>query len=97
MKAASLQVVHAALFEMTQSNANKWIHILLVVMEQTLRDVGDAPTRHLEALRKRLAELVFQEDDTPLFITTAPNGQLSVPKTLMSRRCIIAARKSAIT
>jgi hypothetical protein len=45
LKVASLQVAHAAAFGMTQPNANKWLHILLVVLHQTLRDLGDAPAR----------------------------------------------------
>ena len=61
LKVASLQVAHGALFGMTQSNANKWLHILLVVLHQMLRDLGDAPARHLLALRERLAE-VQRED-----------------------------------
>ena len=35
MKVASIQEAHAALFGMTQSNANKWIHLLMVVLHQT--------------------------------------------------------------
>jgi hypothetical protein len=107
MKAASLQVVHAALFDMTQSNANKWIHILLVVLCQTLRDLGDAPARHLQALRDRLDQLyaleqveteqVETEQAGPLFITTAPSAQSRAPKTVMSRTRVIAARRSATT
>ena len=54
LKVASLQVTHGAAFGMTQPNANKWLHLLLVVMHQTLRDLGDAPARHLLALRERL-------------------------------------------
>jgi Helix-turn-helix of DDE superfamily endonuclease len=96
MKVASIQEAHGALFGMTQSNANKWIHLLLLVMQQTLTNLGDAPARHLEALRQRLAELELQEGDIPLFTTMAPSGQLSVPKTQMSRKRIIAARKNAI-
>lgn len=111
MKAASLQVMHAALFDMTQSNANKWIHILLVVMHQTLRDVGDAPCRHLQALRERLAQLyAAEETDTvettadelqaeetvPFFITMAVNDPSHAPKTHMNRKRVIAARRSAI-
>jgi len=38
LKVAALQVAHGALFGMTQSNANKWIHVLLVVPHQTLLD-----------------------------------------------------------
>src|SRR5215212_9997275 len=47
LKVAALQVAHAALFDMTQPNANKWLHLLLIVLHQTLRDLGDAPARHL--------------------------------------------------
>ena len=110
MKAASLQVIHAALFDMTQSNANKWIHILIIVLHQTLRDVGDAPARHLQALRERLAQLYAAEQTTrdhrdadasepeqtaPFFITMAVNDPLRAPKMMMSRKDIIAVRKSA--
>ncbi len=98
LKVASLQVAHAALFGMTQPNANKWLHILLLVLHQTLRDLGDAPARHLRALRERLAELQTEQNDdsAPLFITMAPNDQSPVRTTLLSRRRTIAARKSVI-
>src|SRR6185436_11348623 len=86
LKVASLQVAHGALFGMTQPNANKWLHLLLLVLHQTLRDLGDAPARHLLALRERLAALetdteqqalaALETDDAadtaPLFITMAP-------------------------
>jgi hypothetical protein len=94
LKVASIQEAHGALFGMTQSNANKWIHLLMLVMHQTLNNLGDAPARHLEALRERLANLAVQEGAAPLFITMERNGQLSAPKTTLSRKRIGAARKS---
>src|SRR4051794_29019048 len=108
LKVASLQVAHAAAFGMTQPNANKWLHILLVVLHQTLRDLGDAPARHLLALRERLATLQVDDDrerlaapqtvdavDTaPLFITTAPSDQSLARTTMLNRKRSIAARKS---
>jgi len=100
LKVASLQVVHAALFGMTQPNANKWLHLLLIVLHQTLRDLGDAPARHLLALRERLSELQAeeQEQDTsaPLFTTMALSDQSPVRTILLNRRRTLAARKSAI-
>ncbi len=98
LKLAMLQVAHAALFEMSQPNANKWLHVLLTVLHQTLMDLGDLPARHLEDLRQRLAELQKPDDPEPhpLFITMAPNGQSRAPKTLMSRTRVIAARKNGI-
>jgi hypothetical protein len=100
LKVASLQVAHAALFGMTQLNANKWLHLLLIVLHQTLRDLGDAPARHLLALRERLSELQAEEqaqDTAPLFITMAPSDRLSARTTMLSRRRTIAARKSVTT
>ena len=98
LKVASLQVAHGALFGMTQPNANKWLHILLIVLHQTLRDLGDAPARHLHALRDRLTQFQAEQDEqtAPLFITMAPNDRSPVRMTMLSRRHIIAARKSAI-
>jgi hypothetical protein len=108
LKVASLQVAHGATFGMTQSNANKWLHILLVVLHQTLRDLGDAPARHLVTLRERLASLQADEqreeqaarqagDDAataPLFITMAPSDPSPARMTMLNRKRIIAARKS---
>ena len=98
LKVAALQVAHAALFGMTQPNANKWLHLLLLVLHQTLRDLGDAPARHLLALRERLNELQAEEQEqeapAPLFTTMARNDQSPALTTMLSRRRTIAARKS---
>jgi hypothetical protein len=101
LKVAALQVAHAALFDMTQPNANKWLHLLLIVLHQTLRELGDAPARHLRALRERLSELQAEEHEqdaaAPLFITMGVSDQLSARTTMLSRRRTIAARKSVTT
>ena len=95
LKVAALQVAHGALFGMSQSNANKWIHVLLVVLHQTLSDLGDAPARHLQALKQRLAELEVSETDaSSLFFTMAPSDRSSAPKIAMSKKRVLAARKS---
>jgi hypothetical protein len=96
LKVAALQVAHGALFGMSQSNANKWIHILLLVLHQTLSDLGDAPARHLRALQQRLLELQASEAGaSTLFFTMAPNGQLPAPRIAMSKKQLIAARSNA--
>ena len=99
---AALQLAHGAMFEMSQSNANKWIHVLLVVLHQTLADLGDLPARHLVALQQRLAELegaAPQGDATTTaaapFFTMAPNGRSLAPKTMLSKARVLAARKGA--
>jgi Helix-turn-helix of DDE superfamily endonuclease len=103
LKVAALQVAHGAMFEMSQSNANKWIHVLLPTLQQTLIDLGDLPARHLVALRQRLAELAATstqatdaESAGSPFFTTAPSARSHAPKTTMSKARVIAARKSAI-
>jgi len=96
LKLAPLQVAHAALFDMTQSNANKWIHVLLPILHQTLQDLRDLPARHLQELAKRLAQLssAVSSESAPLFIMMAPSDQSRVPRISMSKKRIIAARKS---
>jgi Helix-turn-helix of DDE superfamily endonuclease len=95
LKVAALQVAHGALFDMTQSNANKWIHVLLPVLHQTLIDLGDVPARHLQALKQRLTAVQASEDSaSALFFMMAPNDQSPAPTITLSKKRIIAARKS---
>ena len=54
LKTYPLQVVQGRLFGMGQSKAHQWIHVLLVVLQATLCTLGDAPTRSLTALAKRI-------------------------------------------
>lgn len=54
LKTYSLQVVQGRLFGMSQSKANKWIHVLLPALQAALCDLGDTPTRSLTALAERL-------------------------------------------
>src|ERR671910_1971915 len=55
VKTYALQVVQGRLFGMGQSKANQWIHVLLPALLAALRALGDAPTRSLKALARRLA------------------------------------------
>jgi hypothetical protein len=110
LKTYPLQVVQGRLFGMGQSKAHQWIHVLLVVLRATLRALGDAPSRSVAELAKRLG--VAEADASamvvptpvaapisapasPLLGTTAPNGASSAPKIRLSKRAVIAARKSA--
>jgi hypothetical protein len=54
LKTYPLQVVQGQLFGMGQSKAHQWIHVLLVVLRVTLRALGDAPSRSVQALAQRL-------------------------------------------
>jgi Helix-turn-helix of DDE superfamily endonuclease len=119
LKTYPRQVVQGRLFGMGQSKAHQWLHVLLVVLQTTLRALGDAPTRSLTALAQRIgvaeaaaaamvvprAGLPTPADPptvapapapvSPLLAMMAPNGASDVPRIRLSRRAVIAARKSA--
>lgn len=113
LKAHPLQFLHGRLFGLPQGKTNQWIHVLLPVLRAALRQLGDAPSRSLEALAQcldvpadTLATVVAAEPTTdatqtaetapPLFAMMAPSGASRAPVLQMSRRAVIAARRSAI-
>jgi hypothetical protein len=53
LKQAPTQTVQGRLFGMSQSNANKWIHLLLPILNATLTQLGERPARHATALTQR--------------------------------------------
>jgi DDE superfamily endonuclease len=55
LKTFPLQVVHGRLFGLPQGKTNQWIHLLLPLLQTALRQLGDAPSRSLEALAQRVA------------------------------------------
>jgi hypothetical protein len=108
LKTYPLQIVQGRLFGMGQSKAHQWIHVLLVVLQATLRTLGDTPARSLTELAKRLGVAVADATAlamppeqpptpapaSPLLDTMAPNGASSAPRIRLSRRAVIAARKN---
>ncbi len=99
LKTYPLQVVQGRLFGMGQSKAHQWIHVLVVVLQATLRALGEAPTRSLTDLAKRIgvaeAKAAAPALASPLVDTMGPNGALSAPRIRLSKRAVIAARKHA--
>jgi hypothetical protein len=107
LKTYPLQVVQGRLFGMGQSKAHQWIHVLLMVLQTTLRMLGDAPGRSLTELAARIgvaeaeatALVVPLEGSpapaSPLLAMMGPNGASTGPRIRVNRRAIIAARKSA--
>lgn len=97
LKTNPLQVAHGLMFGLPQGKTNQWVHVLLPLLRQALRDSGQAPSRSLEALAERLglAESELAEAAVPLFVTTEPSDVFAVPKLLLNRKAAIAARKNA--
>ena len=104
LKTNPLQVAHGRMFGMPQNKANQWIHVLLPVLRNSLRSLGDAPARSLAALAQRLDVALADVDvppptsseSPPLFVTTAPSDASCAPKTHLNRKAAIAARKNVI-
>jgi hypothetical protein len=114
LKTYPLQVVQGRLFGIDQSKANQGIHVLLVVLQATLRTLGDAPSRSVQALAQRIgmteaeaAALVAPPEESsppveppaarsPLSATMERHDGSSAPRTHLSRRAVIVARKNAI-
>jgi Helix-turn-helix of DDE superfamily endonuclease len=77
LKTYPLQVVQGRLFGMGQSIAQQWIHVLLTVLQATLRALGDAPTRSVTELAKRLGGA--EAEATALVVPTEGPPMLSNP------------------
>lgn len=70
LKSNSLQEHHAATYEMTQPQANRWIHLLLKLLHRTLKSLGHLPQRRalkMEELLGKFAEVFVDgtERDIP--------------------------------
>jgi len=95
LKQNPIQEVQGQLFGMSQSNANKWIHVLHPVLNQALADQGLLPAR----TAAEFAEL-FQtratdgRSTTPLFGMMALNVRSTVQRIPKNNKNITAARRS---
>jgi hypothetical protein len=77
LKTSPLQVVQGRLFGMGQSKAHQWIHVLLTVLQATLRTLGDAPTRSVTELANRIG--VAEAEATAMVVPTEMPPALSDP------------------
>jgi hypothetical protein len=77
LKTYALQVVHGRLFGRGQSQANQWIHLMLVGLKATLKALGDAPCRSLQALAQRIG--VTEAEAATLVVPPAEPGPPASP------------------
>ena len=95
VKQNPIQEVQGQLFGMSQSNANKWIHLLHPVLNQALADQKLLPARTADALAEMLAMQPAEGPSTaPLFGMMEPNVRFSAPKIPRSSKNITVARRS---
>jgi hypothetical protein len=85
LKTYNLQVVQGRLFGMSQSKANKWIHVLLPALQAALRSLGDTPARSLAALAQRLGVTVADAAAVMTPLVEAPVPMVDSPVTSAPR------------
>lgn len=97
LKQYPTQTVQGQLFGLSQSNANKWIHMLHPVLNQALAQADYLPRRAAAQLDSEERTAVLAGPAAPpLFSTMAPNARSIARATRMSKPSTTAVRKSAI-
>src|SRR6266508_1124612 len=96
LKQNPIQEVQGQLFGMSQSNANKWIHLLHTVLNQALAQQELLPARTADDLAAMLTTPPSEaHSPSPLFFMMGPNDPSSVRKTLKISKSITVARRNA--
>ena len=93
VKQAPTQEVHGALFGLSQSNANKWIHALYPALYHALDVQGLIPAKNADEFRT----LLQQRTDDPLFLsTTEQNDPFNDHPIPMNNLCSIVENVNVI-
>jgi hypothetical protein len=96
LKQNPIQEVQGQLFGMSQSNANKWLHLLHTVLNQALAHQDLLPARTAAELATLLASKQTKDVPTsPLFGMMVLNDQSTAQKIQRNNKTIIVARGSA--
>ena len=96
LKQNPIQEVQGQLFGMSQSNANKWIHLLHPVLNQALADQELLPARTADDLAAMLTTSPTEASaPSSLLFMMGLNDPSSVRKTRRSSKNITVARRSA--
>src|SRR6266536_3170709 len=95
VKQNPIQEVQGQLFGMSQSNANKWIHLLHPVLNRAVADQELLPARTADDLAAMLTTPPSEAPSSSLlFFMMGPNDQSSGRKTLRISKSITVARRS---
>lgn len=87
LKHNTMHVLHGRLCGMRQSTATPWMHVFLPVLRNTLRPLGDAPCRRVEAWRQGLREEV-----PPLLVALTPLEAGQAAPLEAAPLCVMTAR-----
>src|ERR687887_2694817 len=94
VKQNPIQEVQGQLFGMSQSNANKWIHVLHPVLNQALADQELLPARTAAEFAAMFqTHATDGSSTTPLFGMMVPNGRSTARQIPQSNKNIRVARR----
>jgi len=95
LKHNPIQELQGQLFGMSQSNANKWVHLLHAVLSQALANRNLLPARTAGELAAMLTKHTTEAAaPSPLVCTMGPNARSNGRKILKNRKNTIVARRS---
>jgi hypothetical protein len=95
LKQNPIQEVQGQLFGMSQSNANKWIHLLHVVLNHALAHQELLPPRTAGDLAAMLATERTADVPLPLFGMMVPSARSTARPIQRNNRTTTAARRNA--
>jgi Helix-turn-helix of DDE superfamily endonuclease len=96
LKQNPIQEVQGQLLGMSQANANKWLHLLHTVLNQTLAQQELLPARTAAELATFLARKQTKEVPTvPLFGMMVLNDPSTTPKIQQNNKTITVGRRKA--
>jgi hypothetical protein len=85
-----IQEVMGAMFDMSQPKVNDWLQTLVIVLQKTLRSLGDSPSRSIEEMK-----FDIEREDSPLFVWTLRNVPFLDQAMRLSSVPTTVARKNA--
>jgi Helix-turn-helix of DDE superfamily endonuclease len=94
LKQHPIQEVQGQLFEMSQSNANKWIHVLHPVLNQALADQELLPARTAAEFAAMFETHSTEGKSTRLFGMMVPNVRSTARPIPRSSKSITVARRN---
>jgi len=91
-KTYPVQAVLGALFDLSQSRANEWLHLLLPILQQALDDLGVLPERQ----PRQFARHEKRQSGTKEFIIDGTERRRQRPKSQKNKHYTIAAKRKLI-
>jgi len=94
LKQGTIQEVHASLFGMHQPDANKWIHLLHPILNQTLSELDELPMRKAEDLKLQ-AGANLEEGNVVVYFHDGTERPVPRPKDQEAQKQCYSGKKNS--